>query len=110
MFCKGITKLRNCATEPEVKDLIIFLKKSGCKINWIGSRGLDVTGVDISKYSIDIAEKFKKKNKNKLKKGKLKYIALNFNEFDFSEKYDTIIFFRSLHHFPNIKHGSDNFR
>ena len=24
-FAKGITKLRNCATEPEVKDLIIFL-------------------------------------------------------------------------------------
>ncbi len=45
-FAKGITKLRNCATEPEVKDLIIFLKKSGCKINWIGSRGLDVTGVN----------------------------------------------------------------
>ena len=29
-FAKGITKLRNCATEPEVSDLINFLKK--CKI------------------------------------------------------------------------------
>ena len=48
-FAKGITKLRNCATEPEVKDLIIFLKKSGCKINWIGSRDLDVTGVNYLK-------------------------------------------------------------
>jgi len=44
-FAKGTTKLRNCATEPEVKDLIIFLKKSGCKINWIGDRGLNITGV-----------------------------------------------------------------
>ena len=44
-FAKGTTKLRNCATEPEVKDLIYFLKKSGCKINWIGDRGLNITGV-----------------------------------------------------------------
>ena len=28
-FAKGITKLRNCATEPEVSDLINFLKKLG---------------------------------------------------------------------------------
>ena len=42
---KAQQKLRNCATEPEVKDLIYFLKKSGCKINWIGDRGLNITGV-----------------------------------------------------------------
>ena len=44
-FAKGKTKLRNCALEPEVKDLINFLKKQGCKISIVGSRGIDVTGV-----------------------------------------------------------------
>ena len=44
-FAKGKTKLRNCAIEPEVQDLIIFLKKMGCKIIWKGKRSIDVTGV-----------------------------------------------------------------
>ena len=41
-FSKGTTKLRNCASEPEVQDLINFLKKLGCKINKVGKRGFDV--------------------------------------------------------------------
>ncbi len=44
-FSKGKTKLRNCASEPEVQDLIDFLKKLGCKINQIGKRSIDVLGV-----------------------------------------------------------------
>ena len=44
-FSKGKTKLRNCASEPEVQDLINFLKKLGCKINKVGKRSLDVVGV-----------------------------------------------------------------
>jgi len=44
-FSKGNTKLRNCASEPEVQDLIDFLKKLGCRINRIGKRGIDVNGV-----------------------------------------------------------------
>ena len=44
-FSKGKTKLRNCAIEPEVKDLIIFLKKLGCKINIVGKRSFDIYGV-----------------------------------------------------------------
>ena len=45
-FSKGKTKLRNCASEPEVKDLISFLKKIGSKINLITDRSIDVTGVE----------------------------------------------------------------
>jgi len=45
-FAKGKTKLRNCALEPEVQDLINFLKKLGCKINRVGKRSIDVTGVE----------------------------------------------------------------
>ena len=44
-FAKGITKLRNCASEPEVQDLVIFLKKIGCKIKQVGNRGMNIIGV-----------------------------------------------------------------
>ncbi len=43
---KGITKLRNCALEPEVQDLINFLKKLGCKIKQIGKRSINVIGIE----------------------------------------------------------------
>ena len=44
-LAKGKTKLRNCAIEPEVQDLIIFLKKLGCNISQVGRRSIDVVGV-----------------------------------------------------------------
>ena len=44
-FAKGKTKLRNCASEPEVKDLVVFLKKLGSNINWVGKRSIDIIGV-----------------------------------------------------------------
>ena len=43
-FAKGETKLRNCALEPEIEDLINFLKKLGCKIKKIGKRSINVFG------------------------------------------------------------------
>ena len=43
-FSKGMTKLRNCASEPEIKDLISFLKKIGCNIKQVGKRSLDIIG------------------------------------------------------------------
>ncbi len=39
----GKTVLSNCAIEPEVKDLIFFLKKIGCKINFKG-RKIEIFG------------------------------------------------------------------
>jgi len=44
-FAKGKTKLRNCAIEPEIIDLINFLKKTGAKITFSGARGLNIEGV-----------------------------------------------------------------
>ena len=49
---KGKTKLRNCASEPEVQDLINFLKKMGCKINKIGKRGINVEGAEKLKPAV----------------------------------------------------------
>ena len=45
-FAKGETKLRNCALEPEIDDLINFLKKLGCKISRTGKRSINVLGVE----------------------------------------------------------------
>ena len=45
-FAKGKTNLKNCATEPEVIDLVNFLKKIGCKIKWTGKRSLRIIGME----------------------------------------------------------------
>ena len=44
-LAKGETILSNCAIEPEIKDLISFLNKMGCKISWIGKRTVKILGV-----------------------------------------------------------------
>ena len=46
-FAKGKTILRNCAIEPEVKDLINFLRKMGCNIKWTGQRTITIIGVQV---------------------------------------------------------------
>jgi UDP-N-acetylglucosamine 1-carboxyvinyltransferase len=44
-FAKGTTVLSNCAIEPEIKDLVNFLNKMGCKISWISKRKVKIIGV-----------------------------------------------------------------
>ena len=51
-LAKGKTKLRNCSYEPEVKDLVSFLQKIGCKIKWLGSRSIDVEGIQKFKTAV----------------------------------------------------------
>ena len=45
-LAKGKTILKNCAIEPEIKDLTNFLKSSGAKIKWIGRRTIEIEGVE----------------------------------------------------------------
>ena len=45
-LAKGKTILSNCAIEPEIKDLINFLIKMGCKIKWTAKRTVVVEGVN----------------------------------------------------------------
>ena len=40
----GTTLIKNCACEPEIKDLINFLKKMGANIKWTGKREIKVIG------------------------------------------------------------------
>ena len=54
-FAEGTTVLSNCAIEPEVKDLVNFLNKAGCKIKWISKRKIKILGVkklDKVNYSV----------------------------------------------------------
>jgi UDP-N-acetylglucosamine 1-carboxyvinyltransferase len=44
-LAKGQTILYNCAIEPEIKDLVNFLNKMGCKIKWISKRTVKIVGV-----------------------------------------------------------------
>ena len=44
-LAKGKTVLKNCAIEPEIKDLTNFLKAAGSKIKWIGKRTVQIEGV-----------------------------------------------------------------
>ena len=54
-FAKGKTILKNCAIEPEIGDLINFLRKMGCNIKWSGKRTITIIGVKTlqeTKYKI----------------------------------------------------------
>ena len=44
-LAKGVTVLKNCAIEPEIKDLVNFLNKAGCKIKWFSKRTIKIIGV-----------------------------------------------------------------
>ena len=44
-LAKGTTILSNCAIEPEIKDLINFLNKTGCNIRWVAKRSIKIIGV-----------------------------------------------------------------
>ena len=44
-MAKGTSILTNCAIEPEIKDLVNFLNKMGCKIKWISDRSIKIDGV-----------------------------------------------------------------
>jgi UDP-N-acetylglucosamine 1-carboxyvinyltransferase len=45
-LAKGTTKLSNCAIESEIKDLVNFLNKMGCKIKWTSKRTIKIIGVN----------------------------------------------------------------
>ncbi len=54
-FAIGKTVLKNCAIEPEIKDLVNFLRSAGAKIKWVGKRTCEIIGVNSlkeTKYSV----------------------------------------------------------
>ena len=54
-LAKGTTILSNCAIEPEIKDLVNFLNKMGCKIKWMFKRTIKIVGVsEINQISYSV--------------------------------------------------------
>ena len=45
-LARGTTILTNCAIEPEIKDLVNFLSKMGCKLKWISRRAIKIIGIN----------------------------------------------------------------
>ena len=45
-LASGKTIIKNCAIEPEIKDLTNFLKSAGANIKWIGKRTCQIIGVN----------------------------------------------------------------
>ncbi len=45
-LAKGKTILKNCAIEPEIKDLTKFLSSAGAKIKWTGKRTVEIEGIN----------------------------------------------------------------
>ena len=43
-YANGTSHIKNCACEPEIKNLTDFLKSMGVKINWIGKREVKIQG------------------------------------------------------------------
>ena len=74
---------------------------SGFLSLYLARKKLDVLGIDVSPKTIYYANKFKLKNKKKIKLEYLCQDALKIKKL--KRKFDTIIFFRSLHHFKNYK-------
>ena len=60
-----------------------------------------VTGIDLSKKSVEFAKNYIKTNK-KLN-ANCKFSLCSFEDFRSFKKYDNIIFFKTLHHIPNLK-------
>jgi len=48
-FAKGTSILSNCAIEPEIKDLVNFLKNMGCNIKWTSKRSVTIKGISEAK-------------------------------------------------------------
>jgi len=47
----GKTIIHNCAIEPEIQDMILFLKKIGCNIKFIGKRKILIIGITKFKHT-----------------------------------------------------------
>lgn len=64
---------------------------------------LDVTAIDVSSESVNIAKQVAKDDSDKKKRGNLQYRVTDFESLDFAQNsFDSIVFFRSLHHMKDL--------
>ena len=70
----------------------------------LARNGLTVRGIDLSPRSIEVAKQFKKKARLTESDGNLEYACGDFIKMELPQQsFKTVVFFRSLHHFPNFK-------
>jgi len=70
----------------------------------LAREGMDVTGVDLSPDSIEVAERYKDENPFVDGMGNLTYRCEDVMKLEFEpESFDSVVFFRSLHHMPELK-------
>lgn len=70
----------------------------------LARNGLAVRGIDLSPRCIEVAEAFRKKARLKKTDGHLEYACGDFLALELApQSFKTVVFFRSLHHFPNFK-------
>lgn len=70
----------------------------------LARNGLDVTGVDLSPKSIEIAKNFAEKNPFKENFGALRYECADIMTIKLKDdSFDSIVFFSTLHHLPDIE-------
>jgi len=98
---------------PRINNIINHAKSDGRKVLELGCgygmlslecarNGLDVTGIDLSPKSVEIAKKYKDENPYKEDYGSLEYRCGDFTRMELEKEYfDSVIFFRSLHHIGN---------
>ncbi len=99
---------------PKINFVVDIAKRKGGKVLELGCgygylslelarNGLDVLGVDLSPKSIEIAKQFAKENTFKETFGLLKYKCADIISMTLEdESFDSIIFFSTLHHMPDL--------
>jgi len=99
--------------QPRIEKIVEVAQQAGGQVLELGCgcgmlslelarAGLQVTGVDLSPLSIEVANKYRDSNPFLDGFGQLDYICGDFDELDLPDgSFDTVVFFRSLHHFPN---------
>ncbi len=99
---------------PTINSIIAKASETGKRVLEVGCgngmlslelarNGLDVTGIDLSPKSIEIANEFKAKNQCLENFGTLKYVCGEFLSLNLPKnQFDCVVFFRTLHHFPDV--------
>ena len=104
---------RRIALKDKIKFVINALKNkkkildvgcgAGTLLFELARAGYNCTGIDLSEKSIEVAKFTAKKSLTRSQFKKINFIKTSFDRFSkYNEKYDAVIFFKTLHHLENL--------